>query len=75
MKAIKTKCLSPTDFKGTRVKASDGDGNNVTLSWDYAHDRPGNHQIAAEELCLKMEWKGTLKGGWFENEMYWVFQD
>ena len=75
MKAIKTKYLGPTDFRGGRMKASDGDGNSITEGYLHEYNPEQNHEIMADALCRKMGWKGTLKGGWFENEMYWVFQD
>ena len=73
MKAIRTRYLSPTNFKGGRIKASDGDGNFITLSYDHSLDTAENHEKTAHTLCSKMDWTGELKGGWFRSEMYWVF--
>ena len=30
MKAIETRYIGPTDYKGARIKADDGDGNTTT---------------------------------------------
>ena len=62
-KAIVTRYLGPTDRRGSRVKASDGDGNSITLSWDSSTNSLPNHQRAAAALCAKMGWKGRMVSG------------
>lgn len=67
-KAITTKYLGPTDFKGSRISATDGDGNRVSVPYEYALNSDGNHIAAATALCEKMKWKGTLvHGGLLKN--------
>ena len=73
MKAIKTKYLPATDRRGSRIKASDSDGNSITVSYDSRWDSYRNHELAALDLCIKMKWSGRLIGGEFKNDMYWVF--
>lgn len=40
--AITTRFLGPTNFRGSRVKAT-ADAGSVTLSWDYALGIDQNH--------------------------------
>lgn len=55
---IKTKTLRPTNYKGTRVKASIRIGGekpqSVTLGWEYALNTEENHRQAALALCEKL---------------------
>jgi hypothetical protein len=60
MKAIETKYIPATNFRGSRIKAYTECGNSITVS--YSHE--GNeHPKAALALCKKMGWKGTLVSG------------
>lgn len=61
MKAIKTKYHSPTDKRGSRITASDDDGNKITVPYD--HGARNAHVTAALALCHKMGWSGTLQRG------------
>jgi hypothetical protein len=56
--AIETRYLGPTDFRGSRVKAT-CEAASVTLSWDDALDSVGNHDAAARALIRKMRWEGS----------------
>jgi len=71
MKAIRTYYLGATNFKGSRVKATDEDGHSVTLS--CAKSSHNNHQDAAVALARKMHWSGTLIGGELLKCMVWVW--
>lgn len=67
-KAIETKFIGPTNFRGSRVKAVCRDSMNeapmqVTLDWDHALDSYENHARAAIALCDKMGWTAKLVGG------------
>jgi hypothetical protein len=75
MKAISTKFLGPTNTKGSRIKAFDGDGNSVTISKDYGLDTYDSHKKAALKLCNKMRWKGCsrLVGGGTKTGFAFVF--
>ena len=73
MKAIRTRFIGPSNVKGARVKADDGDGNTVTLSYDYALGADKTHKLACDALCAKMQWRGELQGGSFMGDMFWVF--
>jgi hypothetical protein len=63
MKAIRTKYHGPTNFKGSRISASDEDGNRVSIP--YPHELSGEavHRKAADALCIKMHWTGEMIGG------------
>ena len=75
MKAITTKYLGPTNFRGSRIKAFDLDNNSVTLFYHHAWDSQENHRRAAETLKAKMGWSGNLVCGCIKNGMVWVFVD
>lgn len=61
--AITTKFLGPTDYKGSRVKAT-CEAGSVTLSWDHALNSDGNHEAACRALMAKLGWDGERAGGW-----------
>lgn len=63
MKAITTKYHGPGYSRGSRVSASDSDRNRVTLSWRPELNSDANHDAAAQALCAKMGWTGTLVRG------------
>ena len=69
MKAILTKYLGPTDRRGSRIKATDGDLNAITISYDDASSNP--HRDAAIALCAKMGWHGLMaQGGTPEGDVF-----
>lgn len=76
MKAIQTKYLGPTNCRGSRIKATDNDGNKVTIPYPYElHQGEDMHRKAARALCDKMGWKGRLVGGALKNGYAFVFLD
>lgn len=72
MKTIHTKYLGPTDTKGMRILATDGD-TKLAFPWTYSGDEDRNHQRAAEMLKDKLQWKGVMVGGHTKDGMVWVF--
>ena len=72
MKAIRTKYLGPTNTKGSRIRASDEDGNSITIG---AHRLSGEavHRAAAEALCAEMNWEGAMVAGSLEDGYVFVF--
>jgi len=69
MKAIMTKYHGPTNTRGSRVSASDSDGNRVSVSFDHSSRDP--HDLAVIALCKKMGWTGKLvAGGWKHGHVY-----
>jgi hypothetical protein len=71
MKAISTKYIPATNYRCSRVKAFDGDGNSVTIPYDSDLDRDEPFAKAAILLCKKMNWTGTLVSGGTKDG--WVF--
>lgn len=73
MKAISTRYKGATDTKGSRIIATDCDGNRVTIS--YPHELSGEavHRAAADALCSKMGWTGQLVGGSTKQGYVFVF--
>lgn len=64
---ILTKYLGPTNFRGSRVKATSGSGTTVTIAWDDELNIDENHAAAAMALAAKL-WcytpgTLTLRGG------------
>lgn len=60
--AIVTRYHGPTNYKGSRVKAT-AEAGSITLSWDDALDSYANHAKAAEALIAKFQWGGIWFGG------------
>ena len=73
MKAIKTKYKGPTNTRGSRIIASDEDGNRVTISYPYELSGEAVHHKAAVELCKKMGWEGELIGGSLKDGYVFLF--
>ncbi len=71
MKAITTKYLGATNFRGSRIKAvaADGDKNppQVTLAYDHGLNIDENHKKAAIALAWKLDWQGEWVGGSVEH--------
>lgn len=73
MKAITTKYHGPTNNRGSRISASDSDGNRVTISYPYELSGEAVHRAAADALCTKMNWAGKLAGGSVKHGYVFVF--
>jgi len=58
--AIRTKYLGPTDFKGSRVKATTSNGRSTIVSWDDALNPEANHTRAALVLAKRVGWTGAM---------------
>lgn len=63
MKTIVTKYHGPTNTRGSRITADDGDGNRVSTPYACELDSSENHAEACRQLCEKMGWGGRLQGG------------
>jgi hypothetical protein len=75
MKAIFTKYHGPTNYKGSRITASDSDGNKVTIPYNYEVSDEDVYKLAADALMHKMGWTGELVGGWYTHGMVFVFSN
>lgn len=75
MKAIRTRYDGPTNTRGSRVSATDHDGNRISVPYSHEHDADTLHKIAAARLAQKMGWKGSLQGGHWAGDMIWTWVD
>lgn len=66
MQAIETRYLGPTDFRGSRVKAT-CEAGSITLSWNDAWDSVQNHDGAARALILRLGWDDAKRGAWYRG--------
>ena len=75
MKAILVKYISPTNTRGSRLKATDCDRNSIVISYDHSLERSELYRSAAVALCAKMGWSGaeTLIEGGLGNNSVFVF--
>jgi len=64
--AILTKYLGPTNFLGSRIKATASAGS-ITVSYDHALSTEENHRHAARMLQQKFQWDCDLVAGWNEH--------
>jgi hypothetical protein len=72
MQYIQTKYLSPTNTKGSRIKAiASFAGDSITIPYDYSLDCEQAHAKAAMELAKKLEWEGEYAAG--GNDTGYVF--
>lgn len=62
VQAIITKYVGPTNFKGSRIKATASAGS-VTVSYDSGLSSDANHDNAAYKLAEKFGWHGTYNRG------------
>ena len=59
MQTIITKYLGPTNYRGSRYKATHtGNFTSVTLNADYSMNAEANHVEAALALAEKLGWEG-----------------
>ena len=75
MRAITTKFLGPTNFRGSRIKASAKSGRDISTTIPYPHElsQPAAHAAAALALCDKMGWTfGLLHQAHTENGCVFV---
>ncbi len=72
MQAIETKFLGPTNYKGSRIKATCS-GGSLILSRDFDYEISENHKHAAYLLAEQLGWDVFLIGGELKNGNYvWV---
>ena len=77
--AIMTRFHGYTNTKGARISASYA-GGRIYVSCEDSRMIPDrtssqNHHIAAQALAEKLGWKGSMVGGWFNGDCYWVAAD
>ncbi len=69
MQAIVTKYLGPTNYSGSRVKAS-CDAGSVTVSYAHEYSLSDNHDRAASVLAQKLGWFGVYASGSLPDGRY-----
>ena len=72
MKAITTRYHGPSNVRGSRISATDGD-NRIYISMDPEWNGDTAHEKACEALCHKMGWKGRLQHGHLGNDHVFVW--
>jgi hypothetical protein len=72
MKAIRTRYSGPTNTRGSRIHATDADGNRVSISYPYHLNSGEASMLAAYRLMQKMRWPNELVSGGFGHDEYWV---
>ena len=73
MKAIVTKYLPCSSSRGSRIVASDEDGNRISIPYPHELSGADVHAKAATALCQKMSWSGSLIGGATKSGYAFVF--
>jgi signal-transduction protein with cAMP-binding, CBS, and nucleotidyltransferase domain len=74
MKTIFTTYKGPSNTRGSRIIATDGD-NKLALLYDDSLNSDENHRAACKKFCEKLHWNGKIQGGHTKNGMIWVFND
>lgn len=69
MQAIETRFLGPTNFRGSRYKAT-CDAGSLTLAADHSKGMEENHARVARALITKLGWwhdttRGDRYGEWY----------
>ena len=66
MQAIVTKYIPATNYRQSRIKATAAAGS-VVVDYDDALNLDENHNLAAQKLADKFQWKGTLHSAILSN--------
>jgi hypothetical protein len=72
MKAIRTRYVGSTNTRGSRIIATDADGNKVSIGYPHELNSDEGQELAAYLLMKKMGWGCELVGGGFGHDMYWA---
>ena len=67
LQAITTKYIGPTNYRGSRIKASAYAGS-VTVQYDSGLSTNANHARAAAALASKYNWRNTYASGGMPDE-------
>lgn len=71
--AIQTKYLGPTNYRGSRVRATCQMRKAITLIWDDGLNVDENHKRAAHALAKQLGWSGMWYGGTLpDSTQAWV---
>jgi hypothetical protein len=75
MQAIVTKYYGPTNHRGSRIKATAGNGASVTIPYPHELNIEAAHRKAAETLLTRMGWTGRLIAGGLSDGYVFVFAE
>lgn len=67
MQAIVTRYFGPTNFRGSRIKAT-CEATTIFPDYDDGLDLEGNHDAAARALIVKLGWNDG-RGGWVRGTL------
>jgi hypothetical protein len=71
MQAITTKFLAPTNYRGSRIKATCERGS-VIVPWDWQEDSEKNHALAACSLVKKFAEEDVKRHGSNDSNNPWL---
>lgn len=74
MRAITTKFFGPTDFQGSRIRATDG-WTSKTIPYSHELSVDKNHRAAATAFAKKNNWSGTWAQGSIKEQQVFVCID
>lgn len=63
MQTITTKYLGPTNYRGSRIKASTTTGVHITRPFNHVHSDVKVHAVVAMELAKSLGWEGQMIAG------------
>lgn len=63
MKAITTKYIGPTDYKGARIRVKAEGLPSILYHWNDGLNIDANHTAAAKAFAEEHEWAGQWCGG------------
>lgn len=75
MKAISTKFIPCTNYRGSRISATAEGGCRVIVDYYHEVDNETAHWLAAAALCRKYGWTGTLVCGGTKTGFVFVFTE
>ncbi len=73
MKAIFTTFRGATNTQGSRITASDEDGNRASIPYLHDLDSDAAHDAAVVALCKRMGWGGKLARGGMKTGYVYVW--
>lgn len=73
MKAIQTRYLGPTNYRGSRIKATAEGGHSVTIGYPHEYNTEQAHWQACKALLAKTGWQWTevASGGLPNGDYVW----
>ncbi|NDY84426.1 hypothetical protein G3I67_14430 [Orrella sp. NBD-18] len=73
MQTITTKYLGPTNYRGSRIKASTTTGIHITRPFNHVHSGVMVHAVVAMELAKSLGWQGQMIAGDTRTGYVFVF--